>query len=166
MELVYKDIFTVSDLQCDRYGRLKPSAVCWFVQEIAGRHCQLLGTDWDTLAEKNMFWAILRHGVQIQRLPHTGENITVETWPMPTTRVAYPRAVVAKDETGRECFRAISLWVLMDGESRQMVLPGMSGVEVDGILRGGELIWNMPKALRNDPRFAWDVSGNKVTINI
>jgi hypothetical protein len=36
----------------------------------------------------------------------------------------------------------------------------------DGILRGGELIWNMPKALRNDPRFAWDVSGNKVTINI
>lgn len=35
-----------------------------------------------------------------------------------------------------------------------------------GILRGNELIWNMPKALRNDPRFAWDVSGNKVTINI
>ena len=145
MELVYKDTFTVSDLQCDRYGRLKPSAVCWFVQEIAGRHCQLLGTDWDTLAEKNMFWAILRHGVQIQRLPHTGENITVETWPMPTTRVAFPRHVVAYDEAGNELFRSISIWVLMNTVTRAMILPGKSGVDVPGLLQGGEL--EMPASI-------------------
>ena len=139
MEPMYIDHFTVSDLQCDRYGRLKPSAICWFVQEIAGRHCILLGTDWDTLAEKNLFWAILRHGVQIQRLPQKGETIRIETWPMPTTRVAFPRNVVAFDEHGNELFRSISIWVLMDMQTRAMILPGKSGVAVQGVLRGGEL---------------------------
>jgi acyl-ACP thioesterase len=58
---------------------------------------------------------------------------------MPTTRVAYPRSVVAYDEKGSELFRSISLWVLMDPGTRAMVLPGKSGVTVSGILRGNEL---------------------------
>ena len=139
MNPIFVDHFTVSDLQCDRYGRLKPSAILWFVQEIAGRHCVLLGTDWDTLAKKNMFWAVIRHRVQVSRLPQKGETIRIETWPMPTTRVAYPRNVVALDEQGNELFRTLSLWVLMDLTTRAMVLPGKSGVEVQGIQMGGEL---------------------------
>jgi acyl-ACP thioesterase len=58
---------------------------------------------------------------------------------MPTTRVAYPRSVVAYDEKRNELFRSISLWVLMDPETRAMVLPGKSGVIVNGMLRGNEL---------------------------
>ena len=139
MEPIYIDNFTLTDLQCDRFGRLKPSAICWFVQEMAGRHCLRLGLDWNTLAGKGMFWAIIRHKVQVQRLPEKGETIRVETWPMPTTRVAYPRNVVAFDAEGRELFRSTSVWVLMDMESRAMILPGKSGIHVDGILRGCEL---------------------------
>lgn len=35
-----------------------------------------------------------------------------------------------------------------------------------GIIHGNELIWNMPKALKQDGRFAWDASGNSVTVKI
>ena len=139
MEPIYIDQFTLTDLQCDRFGRLKPSAILWFVQEMAGRHCKLLQLDWHTLASRGMFWAIIRHRVQVQRMPKQGETIRIETWPMPTTRVAYPRNVVAFDEAGNELFRSTSVWVLMDMESRAMILPGKSGVEVQGLLRGGEL---------------------------
>ena len=139
MESVYIDNFTVTDLQCDRFGRLKPASILWFVQEMAGRHCQILRLDWNTLASKGMFWAIIRHRVQVTRLPKKDEPIRIETWPMPTTRVAYPRNVVAFDQAGNELFRTTSLWVLMDMESRAMILPGKSGVEVAGVLRGGEL---------------------------
>ena len=58
---------------------------------------------------------------------------------MPTTRVAYPRSMVAYDEAGNELFRSISLWVLMDLNTRNMILPGKSGISVVGTLRGGEL---------------------------
>lgn len=139
MQPIYKQTFPITDLHVDCFGRLKPSTILFFAQEAAGQHCQLLRLDWDTLSQKNLFWAVTRHRVQITRLPCRGETITVETWPMPTTKVAFPRSVVAYDQQGGELFRAISIWVLMDTQTRAMILPGKSGVLVEGTLRGREL---------------------------
>ena len=139
MEPLYTQNYEVTDIAVDRYGRMKPSMILFLAQEVAGQHCNLLSVDYDTLAAKRMFWAVTRHRVQITRLPVRGETIRIETWPMPTTRVAYPRSVVAYDQQGQECFRAISLWVLMDLDKRSMILPGKSGISVIGTLRGLEL---------------------------
>lgn len=139
MEPIYQQKFHINDAAVDCFGRLKPSMLLFYVQEVAGIHATSLGAGYDALMAKNLFWAILRTRVQISRLPRSGETIRVETWPMPTSGVAYPRSVVAYDENGCEVFRAISLWCLMDKNSRSMVLPGKSGVMVDGTLRGNEL---------------------------
>ena len=121
MEFVFRQQYTLTDNLTDPFGRAKPSALFSFVQDAAGQHCLSLGADWETLQKKNLFWAVTRTRVQITRLPRSGETIHVETWPMPTSRVAYPRSVVAYDEAGQEIFRAISLWCLMDTKSRAMV---------------------------------------------
>ena len=139
MKPIYTDHFQITDIAVDRYGRLKPSMILFLAQEIAGRHCVQLQVDYSVLESKRMFWAVTRHRVQVTRLPVRGETIRIETWPMPTTRVAYPRSMVAYDEQGNEVFRSISLWVLMDLDTRSMILPGKSGIDVVGTLRGGEL---------------------------
>ena len=139
MEPFYQQNFTITDNCVDCFGRLKPSMILYYVQEVAGRHFDVISMDYDALAEKGMIWVIIRQKVQITRIPRRGETIRVETWPMPTTRVAYPRSVVAYDEGGNEVFRSISIWVLMDIHSRSMVLPGKSGISVAGTLRGNEL---------------------------
>lgn len=139
MEPIYTQYFTVDDHAVDCFGRLKPSTILFYAQEVAGQHCRELSLDYDTLADRRLFWAIIRHKVEVSRLPMSGERIRVETWPMPTTRVAYPRSVVAYDEEGNECFRSISLWVLMDLDTRNMILPGKSGISVQGTVRGTEL---------------------------
>lgn len=139
MQPIYQQEFHINDAAVDCFGRLKPSMLLFYVQEVAGIHAASLGAGFDALALKNLFWAILRTHVQISRLPRSGETIRVETWPMPTSRVAYPRSVVAYDAQGDEVFRAISLWCLMDANTRSMVLPGKSGVLVNGTLRGNEL---------------------------
>ena len=139
MEPIYQQEFTVNDNAVDRYGRLKPSMILYFVQEVAGRHFDAISMDYDALASRGMLWAIIRQRVQITRIPRRGERIRLETWPMPTTRVAYPRSVVAYDEAGSELFRSFSIWVLMDRNSRNMILPGKSGITVTGTLRGNEL---------------------------
>lgn len=152
MEPIYTDHFSVTDIAVDCYGRLKPSMILFFAQEIAGRHCVQLEVDYDTLEKKRLFWAVTRHKVQITRLPMRGETIRIETWPMPTTRVAYPRSMVAYDANGNELFRSISLWVLMDLDTRSMILPGKSGISVVGTLRGNELsspLGLMAKPLNN-----------------
>ena len=145
MEPIYRQSFTINDMAADCFGRLKLSSLLFYIQEVSGHHSRLLGADYDSLAARNLFWAVTRHRVQITRLPRLGETVTLETWPMPTTKVAYPRSMVAFDAAGKELFRSISLWVLMDLETRGMVLPGKSGVTVDGTLTGSEL--DLPRAL-------------------
>ena len=123
----------------DRFGRLKPSLLLFFAQDVAGQHCGELSLTYEELAQKRLFWAVIRHRVQITRWPQRGETITVETWPMPTTRTNYPRATVGYDAEGNELFKVLGLWVVMDMNSRTMILPKKSGVIVDGTLRGNEL---------------------------
>ena len=139
MQPIYVKEFEVSPVAVDQFGRLKASRLLAYLQDVAGDHSAILGTDQKALTDKNLFWAVIRHRVQITRLPQSGEKLRIETWPMPTTRTAYPRSTIAYDEAGNECFRSISLWILMDAQSRAMVLPGKSGVEVGGLLRGCEL---------------------------
>ena len=136
---IYKQNFTIDDMAVDCFGRLKSSMLLYYMQEVAGAHFATLEDKADPIAQKRLFWAVTRHKAEISRLPRLGETITVETWPMPTTRVSFPRSVVAYDSFGNELFRSISLWVLMDLDNRTMVLPGKSGVDVPGLLRGSEL---------------------------
>ena len=155
METVFQKNYTIETIHLDRYGRVKPSVMLYFAQEAATGHCDLLSLDWDTLAKKRLFWAVIRHRLVVSRYPVAGETITVETWPMPTTRSAFPRATAAYDQNGNELFRCISLWILMDTETRAMVLPGKSGIEVNGLLRGSELTAPssiLPKAASSQSR--------------
>lgn len=149
MNPICKQTFTLDHIHVDRFGRAKPSTLLYFVQEAAGIHCGQLGVDEQALLPKHLFWAVTRNRVQVTRLPMLGETITVETWPMPTTKVAYPRSVVAYDAKDNELFRSISLWVLMDDRTRGMILPGASGITVDGTLTGTELA--APRAIASRP---------------
>ena len=139
MEPIFVQNFDINDMVVDRFGRLKPSMILFIAQTVATRHGELMQVGYDTLNPRRMFWAVIRHRVQVSRLPRHGETIRVETWPMPATRSSFPRSVIAYDEQGEECFRAISLWVLMDLDKRSMILPGKSGVTLDGSVRGNEL---------------------------
>ena len=139
MEHSCKHQFHIINSDADCFGRLKPSMLLSYCQEVAGKHCIELGTDHDSMVAKNMFWAIIRQKVQINRLPRIGETITLETWPMPTARTYYPRATVGYDAEGKELFKVLGLWVIMDLNSRAMILPKKSGVVVEGVIRGDEL---------------------------
>ena len=66
MEPIVQQDFQIQGLCVDRYGRLKPSTLVYFAQEIAGRHCDELA---DALESHRLFWAVTRHRVQINRLP-------------------------------------------------------------------------------------------------
>lgn len=145
MEGGFEKTYEIYGTMTDCFENLKLSALLYFAQDTAGDHCKELALDWDAMAQKEMFWAVIRHRVQITRLPRAGEKIRVQTWPMPTTRVAFPRATAAYDEAGKELFRAITLWVIMDRNTRGMILPAKSGIMVPGVVRGNEL--TPPRAL-------------------
>lgn len=145
MDFVYTTQYEVTKQHTDCFGRCKPSGLLRFAQEAAGEHCLLLGTDWDSMARHRCFWAVIRQRMEITRFPGEGETVTVKTWPMPTSRVAYPRATEGFDREGNSLFKVISLWVIMDMDTRTMILPGKSGIDVAGVSFGSEL--NIPAGL-------------------
>jgi len=138
-EPIFRKQFTLYGNDCDCFGRVKPSTILGMMQEAAGEQCAGWHMSWEEMAEKNLFWAITRQTVSITRLPRAYETITIETWPMPASRVAFPRSTVAYDAEGKELFRCIALWILMDLTTRAMVLPGKSGIDFPGWTLGGEL---------------------------
>ncbi len=144
-KLIYTRTLTISDTQTDRYGRLKPAALLEITQEAAATHAGQLGAGREALEPRNLFWAIVRQNIVIRRLPREGETVVVETWPAPPTRTAFPRHIEVKTTGGEPLFQVAVLWLFMDRSSRAMVLPGASGVEVPGILRGTEL--PLPKGI-------------------
>lgn len=137
--MIFKKEYTIGATDVDPFQRLKPSRLLLYIQQISGLHSDTLSYTYDSMAQHGIFWAVIRHRVKINRLPMEGETIYMETWPMPTTRVAYPRATVAYDAEGKELFSSICLWILMDLNNRSMLIPRRSGVEIEGIVRGIEL---------------------------
>ena len=74
MESIYQKEFTVDTLVTDCFGRLKPSAVLYYVQEMAGQHFDRMALN-PTPEHKGLMWVIIRHRVQITRLPVKGQTI-------------------------------------------------------------------------------------------
>jgi acyl-ACP thioesterase len=99
---IFRKQFTLYGNDCDCFCRVKPSTILGMMQEAAGEQCAAWHMSWEEMAEKGLFWAITRQTVEVTRLPRAYETITIETWPMPATRVAYPRATVAYDAEGKE----------------------------------------------------------------
>ena len=138
MGIIYEKEYELTDMQTDAFGRAKPSALLSFAQDIAGEHAASFSDNWEQLQNKHLFWAVTRHYLEVFTLPKVGDTILLKTWPMVTTRVAYPRAVEGYGKDGTRLFRMVSLWVLMDTEKRSLVLPCRGGLTIDGCNRGCE----------------------------
>lgn len=135
MQQSHKENVVITADMTDEYGRLRPSAALRLTQTAAGHHCDALGLGEDFMAQKGLFWAIIRNAFTAAKMPRVGQCITLDTWPMPTSRTCYPRACIAYDEEGRELFACHSFWILMDRQTRAMILPGKSGIDVPGVIR-------------------------------
>ena len=64
MQPIYVKEFEVSPVAVDQFGRLKASRLLAYLQDVAGDHSAILGTDQHALMDKNLFWAVIRHRVQ------------------------------------------------------------------------------------------------------
>ena len=106
---------------CDLFGGWKPSAILECMQETAGIHGTQFGCGRNLLQEFGLVWVISRVKVQMKRLPHYGETISVETYPTAPRLLFFPRSHIFRDETGEEIGFANSLWVLLDINERKIV---------------------------------------------
>ena len=120
---IYKEENVLRAAECDLSSQWKPSAILENMQEMAGKHAELLGVGRNALMQQGMVWVLTRVEVEMDRYPRHTQTVATETFPMPVRRWFFPRYFIFRDEQGQEIGRAGSLWVLLDVNTRKMARP-------------------------------------------
>lgn len=111
----------------DFMGKVKLSSVFNFFQEIASIHADNLGLGMDTLVETHgVVWVLVRIRLDIIRYPLWKEDVILETWPQVPNRFEFERDFIIKDVDGNVIARAVSVWVMMDIQTRRLKKPEVS----------------------------------------
>ena len=119
----YKEENVLRAAECDLSSQWKPSAILENMQEMAGKHAELLGVGRNALMQQGMVWVLTRVEVEMDRYPRHTDTVATEPFPMPVRRWFFPRYFIFRDEQGQEIGRAGSLWVLLDVNTRKMARP-------------------------------------------
>lgn len=105
----------------DFLKRMKPGAALDYFQEIAGLHASNLGVGIDTIRRRHgVIWVMTRIRVDVERYPGWDECITIETWPQQPRRFEFQRDYVMRDSQGNCLMKAVSSWVILDEQTREL----------------------------------------------
>lgn len=121
MNKVYQETMELRACHCDMGGLWRPSAIMEAMQETAGAHSTNLGLSRKVMDDMGVAWVLSRVQVDMQRMPHIGERITILTYPTVNKHLFFPRSHVFYDETGAQIGCANSLWLVMDLRERRLV---------------------------------------------
>jgi len=121
--LVYQQAFTIRSYDVDFQRRLRPDVLCSYLQEVASEHALRLGVGYQQLEEQQMLWVLSRLLLQVERLPHWHEEITIETWAKGTDRLFALRDFRVRNAAGEILCKATSYWLILHKSSRRPVRP-------------------------------------------
>ena len=104
-------------------------------QDFANLNAQKIGCGSDMTNQLGYLWVITRCMVEFYRMPRYEETVYVDTHPGSKKACFFPRHITVFDEEGAPLIKASSVWVVIDKESRQMVMQPQFPY-VDGTLPG------------------------------
>ena len=90
-----------------------PNLMCFF-QEVAWEHVNNNNCGWDFLRQFDVFWAVIRFRIIVNRTPKWNEKIRIVTWGKPVERIVHPRDFEVYDEEGNKIIIATSAWLILD----------------------------------------------------
>ncbi len=106
--------FRVLDNECDFHGNLTCGGLMRICQQIASDHCTPLGLTLDYYEQTHTAWVLTKSALEIARVPHWGETLTVVTRPQNLKRAVFKRIVEIYDAEGNEVAALDGRWVLLD----------------------------------------------------
>lgn len=110
-----------SDFDC--FDRLTPSAVLDLVQEVAGKHADLMNIGYKDLIKHNRTWVLLSTRVKFLKNPSLSSELVVSTWPRKKSLAHFDRDSMILDYNGDVIAKIHQKWVIIDYKERRIVLP-------------------------------------------
>ena len=154
-KLIGRYRYEVEPFQEDVSGALSWGIMGNTLLRCANLQAATTGFGYDDMIRRGHVWVLARLAVEIDHMPRTAEAYTVETWFAGYFRQFSNRAYTITDSQGREIGRAVTVWSLIDTESRRPAdLATFAGATFDrsivhrhpGIEPGGRIKVNAVEA--------------------
>lgn len=118
---IYRRKYMIGISDVDFTQKLKISALFGYFQDIASHAVENLNIGINDLAHRfNVAWILMRIRADIIRNPEWNEEITIETWPQEPKKLEFERDFLVTDANGIPIIRAISTWVIIDIDTREV----------------------------------------------
>ncbi len=135
-QLVWKEKIYVKSYEVDCSGRLKLQSLFNYFQEVAGNHATHLGTGYEELQKKGLFWVLSRIKIHITKMPRWHEVVSLATWPKGVDRLFALRDFRMTDDQLNALLTATTAWLLLDTERNRPQKISVLPVRI--LLNGGE----------------------------
>ena len=121
MGLTYQMKMKIPFDMADMNGHIKLPDVILLSLQVSGMQSIELGvSDKAILENYNLVWIITDYDIEVARLPHFAEEITIETEALSYNRLFCYRRFTIYDEAGQELIHMMATFVLMDRDSRKV----------------------------------------------
>jgi acyl-ACP thioesterase len=114
---------TIGSYFVDNRQRLTVPALLGLMQEIAWEHSTSYNAGWNFLQSINLFWALSKMYLKINRLPLWNEVVILRTWGKQPENVIFHRDFEMCDAQGNMLLTATSAWATLstiDGKVQRM----------------------------------------------
>ena len=138
-EGVYRESLVFTPEETDALGHVRADAIAHRFQEIAGVHHSALGVGQEIAVTKGSFWALARTEMKMTRMPRVGEPLFLDTWVGRHAHGLFWRHYRIMDREENPVLYAVSIWVIMDIQTRALTknhswADGCARVTVEGEL--------------------------------
>ena len=121
MGLTYQMKMKIPFDMADMNGHIKLPDVILLSLQVSGMQAIELGvSDKAILEDYNLVWIITDYDIEVARLPHFAEEITIETEALSYNRLFCYRRFTIYDEAGQGLIHMMATFVLMDRDSRKV----------------------------------------------
>lgn len=111
---VHKSQFQVKYCEADFKDELKPSALLAYLEEAACASADELGFGYAYVKPRGYAFMVSNLCCEFEKSVSLGETVTVNTWPLPPSRVVFGREYFIENSSGERVVNASSRWCLID----------------------------------------------------
>lgn len=127
MQYVHSRTYQLRYTDFDFKDDLKPSSLLGLVQEAACSSADELGFGYEVLKPKELGFIIVNTYCELVGPVNIGDELTVETWPLPPRHVIFERDYRVKNQKGETVALLASRWCLVDLKNFNLLTPDPLG---------------------------------------
>lgn len=157
----FKKLGTANYYDCDGGNRLKISAAMRYMQQTSSEHLESVELSPVKLYHEGMVFLLTKMCIKVHRMPRTAEPLVLGTAATETRGPRFVREFTLESPEGERLISALSLWILVDPETRRILRPASFPYTlplVPSLLNGAVDDIRFPKLLDNGSRCESEVA--------